>query len=179
MKNVLKKSLLLIFALLLMISLIACEGKKQPADLDDDDGDSKKANAEETASFAVIYKETTIELGKPMEPVLEALGAVTPQEAASCGDGTTRKVYNYSSLMIYTLTANGEETIDQIVIRDDTVETAAKISIGSSESDVRKAYGSPTTEKSGTLTYVSGQNELTVDISDGKVSAIDLLRNTR
>ena len=56
MMNVLKKSLLLIFALLLMISLIACEGKKQPADLDDDDGDSKKANAEETASFAVIYK---------------------------------------------------------------------------------------------------------------------------
>ena len=179
MKNILKKSLLLIFALLLAISLISCEGKKQPADSDDDDGEDKKVNAEETIAFSVTCNGVTVELGKPMAAVLDALGeANSIQDAPSCGDGTTRKVYHYSSLIIYTLTVDGEETIDQIVLRDDTVETAAKISIGSSESDVRKAYGTPTTEKDGTLTYVSGQNELTIDIQDGKVSAIDLLRNT-
>ncbi|MBQ2999373.1 MAG: hypothetical protein IJD64_02815 [Clostridia bacterium] len=179
MKNLWKKSLLVILALLLAISLIACEGKKQPADSDDDDGEDKKVNAEETITFSVTCNGTTVELGKPMASVLDALGeANSIQDAPSCGDGTTRKVYHYSSLMIYTLTANGAETIDEIVIRDDTVETAAKISIGSSESDVRKAYGTPSTEKEGTLTYVSGQNELTIDLADGKVSAIDLLRKT-
>lgn len=184
MKNLWKKSLLVIFALLLAISLIACDGKQQSTDSEDDGGDSKKANAEETISFSVTYKGVSVELGKSMTSVIEELqkadGEITysVSEVPSCGDGTTRTRYTYPSLIIYTLTVNGEETIDEIEVRDDSPETAAKISIGSSESDVRKAYGTPTTEKDGTLIYVSGQNELTIDLADGKVSAIDLLRKT-
>lgn len=177
MKNVLKKSLLLVFALLLAVSLIACEGKKQrPAPSDEDESD---VVTEKEISFAVLYNGTEIELGKPAASVLEALGeANSVKDAPSCGDGSTRKLYSYSSLLIYTLTADGEETIDEIEVRDDSPETAAKISIGSSESDVRKAYGTPTAEKDGSLTYVSGQMELTIDLTDGNVSGINLFRNT-
>ena len=177
MKNVLKKSLLLVFALLLAVALVACEGKKQrPAPEDEEETDTV---TESEISFAVVYQGTKVELGKSAISVLEALGeANSVEDAASCGDGSTRKLYRYSSLLIYTLTVDGEETIDEIEVRDDSPETAAKIAIGSSESDVRKAYGTPTTEKDGTLIYVSGQMELTIDLTDGNVSGINLFRNT-
>ena len=179
MKNLLRLSCLLLVALLMVSSLVACDGNKQDAEIDDDGG-SKKANAEATISFSVTYQGVSVELGKPMASVLEALGSPNSiSEAPSCGDGTTRMRYSYSSLRIYTLTVNGEETIDEIELLDDVPETAAKISIGSSESDVRSAYGTPTSEEDGILTYISGKNELTIVISDGKVSDVNFFRNTK
>lgn len=168
-------------AILMAVSLIACDGKKQSTvlDDDDDDGSSKKANAEVTISYSVTYNGVSIELGKPMASVLNALGSPnSTNEAPSCGDGSTRMRYTYSSLRIFTLTVNGEETIDEIELLDDIPQTAAKISIGSSEADVKEAYGTPTAQEDGTRTYVSGKNELTIELTDGKVSAISLLRKT-
>ena len=179
MKNFLKKSLLLIFALVLAVSLIACEGKKQRPAPSDDDGDSQGAS-EDAIVFSVIYDGVEMELGKPASSVLNALGEPNAkQEVFDCGEGNSRMLYQYSSFDLYTMKIDGEETIDEIELRDDAPETAAKIMIGSSEADVRKAYGTPSEASDTKLTYASGKMELTIDLTNGKVSGINLFRNTK
>lgn len=176
MKQLLKKSLLLIFALLLVVSLIACAGQEQSKG----ESDGKKASSKDMISFSIRYNGTTIELGKPAKKVLEALGEpLSSEEVFDCGEGNSRMQYQFSSFDLYTMKSGDEEVIDQIELYDDQSATSAKISIGSEESAVRDAYGKPTLEKDGEWMYTSGENNLIIEIDDGKVCAIGLLRKTK
>ena len=175
MKQILKKSLLLIFALMMVITLVACEGKKQ----DSENGEEAEENSGST-SFSVTYKGTVIELGKPAEKVLSALGEPwSKREVFDCGSGNSRMFYQFSSFDLYTMkSADGKETIDQVEVHDDTVETWKQVSIGTLESHVRTVHGLPTNENNGKMTYTSGDNNLIIEVEDRKVVAIGLLRKT-
>ena len=176
MKQLLKKSLLFILAMILVISLVACEGKKQPKE----DDDNEPAVSEKAISFSITYHGTVIELGKPAEAVLNALGEpLFSEEVFDCGEGNSRMQYQFSSFDLYTMKSEEGEVIDQIELYDDQSETSKKISIGSEEAEVREAYGTPTDEKEGKMTYTSGENNLIIELKDGKVSAIGLLRKTK
>ena len=180
MKNLLKKSFLVLLAMLLTLSMVACTADKDGGFDDDDDAGKKNDGNKGKISFSVSYNDTVIELGKPATAVLSSLGEPdAKQEVFDCGEGNSRIYYQFASFDLYTMKVNGEEVIDQIELLDDLSETAAGILIGSSESAVRNAYGSPTTEKNGKLTYSSGENHLIIKIVEGKVSEIGLLRKTK
>ena len=166
--KLLKKSFLSILILVLAISMIACEGKKQ-----------EPTPEEGTSAYSVTYNGTAIELGKPAADVLTALGEpLSTQEVCDCGEGKSRVLYQFSSFDLYTMKMDGSEVIDELALYDDLVETAEKISIGMSEAEVRTVYGEPLSEENGTLSYASGDYHLSFDIENGKVSAIGLLRKT-
>ncbi len=172
MNGVLKKSFLVFLVLLLSVAFFACDGKKHDPDLDNTN-DAK-------ISFSVIYHGTELSLGKSAKTALDSLGEpMSEEEVFDCGEGKSRMLYAFSSFDLYTMKANGEEVIDQIELYDDLTETSEKIAIGSKESAVREAYGEPTSEKNGKLTYTSGDNNLIFEIKDGTVSAIGLLRKTK
>ena len=179
MKTILKRSFLLVCVLLLAISLIACEAE-QSNNVDDGKGDENSAS-EDTVSFAVIYQNVTIELGKPAQEILAELGdPFSVQEVFDCGEGNSRVLYQFSSFALYTMkTKDGDEVIDQVELFDDLSTTEEGIAIGSKESAVRDAYGKPVSEKDGILTYSEGEHQLMIELADGKVSAIGLLRKTK
>ena len=165
-----KRWLALLMCVILSVSVMACAKKT-----DTGNGDG----AED--AFSVTYNGVTIPLGSGAEKTLEALGEPSfSQEVFDCGEGNSRMCYRYASLVLYTMkSTDGKETVDQIEVNDDLVETDKGIAIGSSTADVEDAYGAPTEKKSDEWVYTSGKYQLIFDVKDGKVDGIGLLRKTK
>ncbi|MBO5939333.1 MAG: hypothetical protein J6Q82_07570 [Clostridia bacterium] len=177
MKRILKMAILLSLVLMMVITLIACEEKNQDSEKEDDEAAEQSSGS---TMFSVTYNGTVIELGKPAEKVLAALGQPwSTREVFDCGAGKSRMFYQFSSFDLYTLKAeDGTETIDQVEVYDDQLETSKSIAIGSQEAHVLTVHGKPTSENNGKLIYTSGQNNLIIEVEDRKVVGIGLLRKT-
>lgn len=161
-----RKTLALLLTLLLTVSVLAaCQVQEKEG---------------QAGAFCVIYNDVTIELGKPAEPILNALGmANSENEIFDCGEGNSRVRYRYDSFTLYVMKSDGETVVDQIELLDDLVETSRGVCIGDEEAKVRAQYGTPTSDKDGVLGYSKNSMQIQFDIQDGKVSAIGLLRRTR
>lgn len=149
----------------MLISLCACNG-------------GNKENAGSNSNpYAVTYKDIKIELDKPAASVLEKLG--TPKYSDNLGDcggiGVQMK-YTYDDITVNTLKEEGGEVIHKISFLNDLVSTSKGISLGSSESEVREAYGNPSSEENGKLIYKKNALELEFTIKNGSVSAVNYRR---
>lgn len=170
-----KRVAALLLALLLTVTVMACSEKAEENPAADE-----KETTKQSDGFYVTYGGAKIALGANASTILNKIGdANSAQEVFDCGAGNSRMYYRYASLDLYTMkSSDGKETVDQIEILDDLVETDKGICIGSVESAVREAYGEPTSENGGELTYADGDQRLIIELRDGKVSAIGLLRVT-
>ena len=83
-------------------------------------------------------------------------------------------VYTYPGFEVLTYVMDGEAKISGVVLRDDTVETAEGVCIGSSKADVQAAYGS-IEEGAASLRMTKGNCELLVILTDDAVSSIQYL----
>lgn len=165
MKRTIRVLAMLMIFLLTATMAVACQ-KEEPK--------------EEGSAFAVTLGEVTVALGRPAEPILSALGAPKSQsEVFDCGEGNSRIRYRYDSLTVYTMKSDGKEVVDQVELMDDLAQTSRGICIGDDEAKVREAYGNPTSDKNGVITYSKSSMQLLFEIENGKVSAIGLLRKTR
>lgn len=104
----------------------------------------------------------TISVDQDMSEVLAGLGEPdTYFEAPSCAFNGLDKIYTYSHFIIYTYPNGDKDYVSSVVLMDDFAETPEGICIGSSLSDVVKAYGTEYTETKGAYTYVKeGMNLL-------------------
>lgn len=171
-----KRVAALLLALLLAAAMIACSEKESGTPTPDENNNTEQQND----AFCVKTQGVTVELGADASSVLKKLGeANSSQEVFDCGAGNSRMYYRYASFDLYTMKADGKETIDQIELLDDLTQTEKGISIGAAESAVREAYGEPSSESEGMLTYAKGDQRLIIELRDGKVSAIGLLRVTK
>ena len=174
MKTMGKRFAALFLALLMVLTVCACSKQEQEASTPDE-----KEETVQSSGFYVTYQGTKIALGADASLAIAKLGdASSAQEVFDCGVGNSRMYYRYASLDLYTMKNDGKETVDQIELLDDLIETDKGISIGAAEASVREAYGAPTSESEGELTYADGDQRLIIEITDGKVSAIGLLRVT-
>lgn len=157
----------LLFAVIL--GMVACsDPTNKPT------GEENAKNAE--SIFAVEYRDTVVELGANAKRVLDSLGAPKSQQfVASCGEGAGDQwMYDYGSVIVYTVKDGNKETIDGVVLRDDSAQTVDGISIGSSEADMEKAYGSPV-ENGQKRRYT--KNDLTLEFQvdeNEKIIALEL-----
>lgn len=155
--------------LLAAVAVSAAACSEPPAESETDD---TKTGTD--SIFAVEYRDVTIELGEDAETVLDQLGEPkSKQFVASCGEGAGDQwMYDFGSVILYTVKADDEETVDAVVLRDDSAETVDGITIGSTEADMEKAYGEPTengqkrryTKKSNTLEFQVDENEKIVAV---------------
>ena len=161
-----QRIVLLLLCTVLVCSFAACAGETE--------------ENEKMSNFAVIYNGTEIELGKPADSVLKALGEpIYRSEIGDCGGLGAQVRYEYSSLVLYVLESEDDgNVIDQVTLTDDLIATAKGITIGSSEEELRELYGEPSKTEGDVLSYISGNKYLIFKISNGTVSAIDLLRVT-
>ena len=174
MKTMTKRLAALLLSLLLLVTFVACA--EQETTPSDHESDQQKESA-----YSVICNGTKLELGKPATAALKKLGeASSKQEVADCGAGNSRVYYRYPSFDLYTMkSADGTEIIDQIELNDDLVQTPEGIGIGSTEAELRDAYGAPASDKNGVLTYQKGSYQLIAELTDGVVTELGLLRVTQ
>lgn len=161
------KILLALLLCLSMLLLVACNS----SDTDPDEDDAKSE-----AVYAVRYRDVEIALGKDATPVLKALGdADASQKVMSCGDAAGDQwQYRYASIVLFTLKTADSEIVDAVVLRDDVAATAKGISIGSTEAEMKEAYGEPTVNGQKRL-YTEGKYTLEFMIGeDGKISAAEM-----
>lgn len=117
-----------------------------------------ESQAAETPSAATgyVYTLNGVEVfaNEKMSAIVDQLGEPTSYfESESCAFQGLDKVYTYGSVVISTYPQDGEDFVYTIELKDDTVETAEGICIGSSKDDVVAAYGIATSETDTALTY--------------------------
>ena len=167
-----KKFLCMMIMLTCCIAVVAglCSCKD-----DADNGDNKQGSAGNP--FYVVYKDVKIELDKKAEDVLKKLGeAKYEDDLGDCGGIGVQTKYTYDDISVNTLKEKDGEVIHKISFINDIVSTPKGISIGSAESEVRAAYGEPTSAANGKLIYKSGDLELEFTIKDGTVGAVNYRR---
>ena len=168
MKNGKKILLILLSAILCLGTLLmaGCGGNEQPDD------------EEEVSPFAVYWNGTVIELGENADAALSRLGTpISQNNAGDCGGFGAVVRYEFSSFYMYVLENDEGSTVDEIAFRDDLVETAAGVTIGSSESTVTEKYGNPS-DTEGKWRYYrekGGHRQIGFEIEDGKVVSVDLI----
>ncbi|MBQ9783687.1 MAG: hypothetical protein IJW44_04110 [Clostridia bacterium] len=162
MKGILAGILALVLAL--CVGLVGCAEKQQE---------------EKESAFAVVSDGVSVELGADAKEVLNALGeSQAQQEVFDCGAGNSRMYYRYGSLDLYTMKTGEGETVDQIDLKDDLATTSRGICIGDTLAKVKEAYGNPSAEEEGQLTYSKDGKHLVFRVSDGTVTGISLIRKT-
>lgn len=167
MKNIVR-ALSLMLALLCVVFAFAACNAEQSENNDDTKG----------TEYYIIHKGTKIELGKKADSVLSALGEPKSKEALpDCGDFGKQTKYQYDNFMLYTLTNDSGETIDQIEFLNDMAETEKGICIGDSSDDVIAAYGEPSQKSSGSLSYQNGSLYLKFSLENGNVKGISFIRS--
>lgn len=117
-----------------------------------------ESQAAETPSAATgyVYTLNGVEVfaNEKMSAIVDQLGEPTSYfESESCAFQGLDKVYTYGSVVISTYPQDGEDFVYTIELKDDTVETAEGICIGSSKDDVVAAYGTAASETDTALTY--------------------------
>lgn len=162
--------LALVIALLCIASIFtACT-----AEADKNKNDNSKA-----VEYYINYNGTKVELDKKADSVLSALGE--PKSTASlgdCGGFGLQTRYTYADIVVYTVKNDSGETIDQITLSSDAIETVKGICVGDSSEDVIKAYGEPTAKSDAKIEYESGSFILKFGIENGDVKSINFIRIT-
>lgn len=95
-------------------------------------------------------------------------------EADSCAGIGKSKTYTYgnSAFVISTVPVGDFDLITNVTLFDDSVATPEGIFIGSSYDDVIAAYGQPTSEIDGLLTYELNDTMLVISTDNGTVESI-------
>lgn len=173
MKNIIRILALLLTMLCIITAFAACSAENGGADNDKNNGSATKVE------YYVNYKGTKIELDKKADSVLSALGeAKNKASLGDCGGFGLQTRYTYDNLVIYTVKNDSGETIDQISLASDLVETPKGICVGDTADDVIKAYGAPTVKNDTKIEYENGSLILKFGIESGEVKSINFIRIT-
>ena len=128
-------------------------------------------------TFGIVYKDITIKLDEKAESILSKLGEPKyTDNLGDCGGIGVQTKYTYDDIAVNTLKEKDGEKIHKIALLNDLVSTSKGISIGDDEASVKEAYGTPSAEANGKLTYKSGNLELEFTLKDGNVTAINYRR---
>jgi len=141
-------------------------------------GDSEEAvpdseDAMGTDAYVFTYNGIEIRMNAEADSIIEALGDdYSYFEAASCAYEGMDKVYTYGSIVVRSYTKDGVDYIAAVELKDDTVATAEGIRVGSTEDEVRAAYGEDGKEGTSGVEYTKGDSFISFIFEDGRTVAI-------
>ncbi len=135
--------------------------------------DASDAQSSSSNAYVFTYNGVEIAMNAPAPAIIEALGdGYTYFEAPSCAYEGMDKVYTYNSIVVRSYTRDGEDFIAAVELKDDTVATAEGIRIGSTEDEVRAAYGEDGVAGTSGIEYTLGDSFISFIFENGKVVAI-------
>ena len=166
----------LALALGLTLSLAACGGGNAPAG---GESPAPQNSAAPQAAGAYVFTTgdgVTVSVDEDMAQVLTDLGeAQSYFEAESCAFEGLDKTYTYPGFVITTRPDGENDYVNSIRLTDDSVSTVEGVYIGSSEADVKAAYGEDGGADQGILSYTAGGVSLNFILEDGAVISIEYL----
>ncbi len=164
-----KKNMLAVLLAAAMISLTACSGGSST------DG-AASTTSEGAGGYTFQANGVTVEIDAPMQEIEDGLGKpVDYFESESCAFGDLDKVYTYSGFRVDTYQLDGKDYVMDVVFTDDTVSTTEGLSIGDSASDMKDAYGDPTTEDATQAIYEKGEMKLVFLLDGDTIKTIEYL----
>jgi len=181
-----KKLLCVLLAAAALLSLAACAPSGEPAAKEPapttppavtqapavQPESTEGAPNEEANVLAFVYNGTTIQPNAPAEPILSALGEPKSYtEETSCAFDGLDKTYFYGSFYLQTYPAADGERVFCLWLVDDAVTTPEGIYIGSTEQQVKDAYGEDSLDGNSCI-VTQGESKLTLLLTDGVVSSI-------
>jgi len=179
-----KKILLTALLLAAILNLSACGSKTEKSAAPAEAPSAAPAAAEPGKTADTAPEEDSwyfekdgvkVFMNVPAEPVIQALGEYrNSYEAPSCAFDGMDVVYTYPGYEILSYEQEGEAAISGVVLRDDTVETAEGISIGSDAAAVEEVYGK-LEEGATNLRVTKGNCELLIILTEGSVSSIQYI----
>lgn len=180
-----KKGIGIILAAVLALALAGCgdDEKVIGGDVSNAPGSSRQttggngetAGGAQAAGKGYVFRHNgvAVSVDGDMAPVLEGLGEPASYfEAASCAFEGLDKTYTYGSFEIMTYPQGDQDLVSKIILKDDTVSTAEKITIGSSREAVTEAYGTDYSEQGSMLVYQKDGMRLCILVEDDAVTSI-------
>jgi len=169
-----KKLFVCLMAIVMVLAMAACGGTSEETKA----ADTTKA-AEQSGSDAFVFTSNGVKVIMNAEaaPIVEALGEAKDYfESASCAFNGLDKQYTYNGFVLSTYPKEDVDYVYGVELKDDTVETAEGICIGSSYDDVVAKYGPADSETS--AKYTKGDSQLLFLFTSGAVSSIQYLAVT-
>ncbi len=167
-----KKLTALILALMLALSLSACDGGAADPTPDG----TEAPQTEGRSKYVFTCGEVRLPMNEEFSALREALGEPeTYYEAASCAFDGLDKTFTYPGFELVTYPVDGVDYISDIYFLDDTVSTAEGLHIGSTLEEVKAACGTDYTadEFGFYYTYTDGDTQLKFGVEDGVVTEIE------
>ncbi len=158
-----KKLSYLLLAGLCALSISACGSDSAASDtkvIQSDTSSKTTSDSSEDSSdagYSLTYQNMNISVDADASPIVEALGEPSSYfESPSCAAEGTGKLYTYSDIEIQTYPDGDKDLILYVMLRTDSLATDEGIDLSSSKDDVIAAYGQPTSEGDGSLSYEKG-----------------------
>lgn len=149
------------------MSMVACGGSDDTKVIESK-VESQSAGSEVAATgFVFNYDGMDIAVDSDASVVVDKLGEPKEYfESPSCAAEGIGKLYTYDDFEIQTYPDGDKDLILYVMLRTDNVATAEGIDLSSSKDDIIAAYGEPSSEASGSMTYEKDGTKL-VFIFDG------------
>ncbi len=167
-----KKMMIFVLVLSMLFCFAGCQSGGE--------GQQNQGGADNAAEqiFSFTYKDVTMKLADPAEPILEKLGEpVKYTESASCAFDGLDKSYYYGSFYLETYPQGDKDFVYGWWFADDSVSTPEGIYIGSAQADVEKAYGAENFNGTNAFTVKEGNGTLTIILEEGAVTSIQYTMN--
>lgn len=159
-----KKTLVLILAAAMLLT--ACGS--------DDAGSTTQSGSDSgKKEYAFTVSGVSVEMNAEAAPIVEKLGGNPVYfESESCAFKGLDKQYDYGSYVIYTYPLNDVDYILSVELKDDTVETADGLCIGSSKDDIIKAMSYPDSQTNVAYMYNGAKSQLMFIMENDIVTSI-------
>lgn len=171
-----KKLIAAAAAVLMILALASCTEGGGEINLGNDSTTAPQQTVEEGGSFSFNAGRVSVTPHGDFANVEQYLGEpVSKEVSASCAYIGYDKVYVYGGFTIQTYPDGDHDYVLWISVTDPSLKTEEGISIGSTEAEVRAAYGDVFEARGSAYVYKKGKTSLSFMISDGVVKAIQYM----
>ncbi len=166
-----KRFLSMIAVTALVLSFVGCGSTSSDTKVIEGNATQESAASTESAAsggYSFNYNGTVIAVDTDAAPIVEKLGEPKSYfESPSCAAEGIGKLYTYDDFEIQTYPDGDTDLILYVLLRTDNVATNEGIDLSSSKDDIVAAYGEPSSEATGSMTYEKNGTKL-VFIFDGE-----------
>ena len=167
-----KKIFCLVLVLMLAMSMAACGGEGDPTTAPTT---GSKEPVPATDGYVFHHNGTAIVMHADAAPILAALGEPKSKtEETSCAFDGKDKTYFFGSFYLQTYPIGEKDYVYGVWFADDSVMTDEGVYVGMSKKEVEAAYGTAGFNGSNAYIMTKGATRLTVILTDGVVSSVQI-----
>ncbi len=159
---------------LMMVACGSSSGDTKVIESSSNSSNGAAASSKSESGFTFEYEGLEITVDADVAPVIEKLGEPSKYfESPSCAAEGIGKLYTYSDFEIQTYPDGDVDRVLYVRLRTDNVSTKEGVDLSSSKDDIISAYGEPTSEGTGSMTYENNGTSLIFIFDGDALSSIE------